>query len=148
MAEGIVLSLAAEKRELVRSSGGGGVSSTSPSPSPLSADAPLSHGIIARLSHLSINRLQRALRAVPDDPKARAALADAYQTLAVAASRQGNVDQAERAYKMFRNLYMAPFAKCSKSGLSYKGRCLVVLLQMLATLMVDNSYLQTIYWGS
>lgn len=123
MAEGIVLSLAAEQRELKRRTSSDGVNR-----SPLvglSSSArgtnSSSHGIISRLSHLSINRLQRALRAVPDDPKAGAALADAYQTLAVASSRQGYDKEAEKAFKMFRNLHVAPFAKCSKSGLSYKG---------------------------
>ena len=124
MAEGIVLSLAAEQRELKRRS-----STEDANRTPLFALCNSvrsrhnsSHGIISRLSHLSINRLQRALRAVPDDSKAGAALADAYQTLAVASSRQGYDDEAEKAFRMFRNLHVAPFAKCSRSGLSYKGK--------------------------
>ena len=110
MAEGILLSLAAEKRELL-------CSNESSKEKQLS----VSHGVISRLCDLSINRLHRALRAVPDDPKACSALADAYQTLAVAISKQGNEKDAEKAYKMFRNLYVSPFTKCSRTGLSYKG---------------------------
>jgi hypothetical protein len=133
MAEGIVLSLAAEKRELKRqnkiTSGNlstASVTSTGRVESPLNITTGVSHGVITRLSNLSINRLQRALRAVPDDSKALVALADAYQTLAVASSRQGFGEEADKAYKMFRNLYIAPFAKCSRIGLSYKGFLLYV----------------------
>jgi hypothetical protein len=139
MAEGIVLSLAAEKRELLRnissSSNNSNISrSSSGSSTPAAADAEASRaqaqtqGIITRLSRLSVNRLQRALRAVPDDARAGAALADAFQTLAVAASRQGNAAEAERAFKMFRSLYTAPFARCSKTGLSYKDDILGIVV--------------------
>lgn len=119
MAEGIVLSLAAETRELKRQYN----RLDPPKVRDDSIDSRgISHGVITRLSNLSINRLQRALRAVPDDAKTGAALADAYQTLAVASSRQGFEDEANKAFKMFRNLHIAPFAKCSKTGLSYKGK--------------------------
>ncbi len=129
LAEGIALSQAAEDRELQVPRHATKTTSVSPD---IANDQTIagetSQGIITRLSYLSIERLQRALRAVPDDPKTGSALADAYQTLAVASGRQGKIEEAEKSFKIFRNFYDSPFAKCVKSGVSYKDDILGILI--------------------
>lgn len=120
LAEGILLSLTAQDKETQ-----GNVSAINNNANGMITGANFtdqrdSSGIITRLSYLSIDRLQRALAAVPEDPTTRLALADSYQTLAVASSKQGNAREADESFKLFRSFFSSETTVCSKTGVSHK----------------------------
>lgn len=133
LAEGILLSLTAQDRETqgnvsalnsTASTITTSSSSSSASTTGLGAGGAVgqgnSSGVITRLSYLSIDRLQRALAAVPEDQTTRLALADSYQTLAVASSKQGNIREADESFKLFRSFFSSETTVCSQTGVTHK----------------------------
>lgn len=93
-------------------------------------DKPDNLEVIDRLMILAIDRLKKALAAVPDDLQTKHALADAYQLRGHVQQRSLKTSESQQSFELFRSLDSLSHTRCCKTGVSYREDLLGILISV------------------